>query len=435
MPATLPPPPAAQPAPRTDPRQKMSRSATSQSGSQQAPGRPRRSQSEDSSSQDIRNARAANARTKSHNAVPRADKDKPSQHADIIDQMDISGLGGGMFHHDGPFDAVAPSRNRQGKQHRAPVYAFEPGGSGPHNVPVVDKRLSPLAQATIAAMASSDGPYASANLLPTGADSVNDSFGRGTRITPTRKMTLTEAWGKAEPEPFEEFSAGTIGTAGRGSARSSLDEAAGYDAYARRPNARRGESVDLPRRTKLPPPQPINLPGARTGGASLDEPPSSPSYASDYGSSKDGVSRKKSILQRFRKMRENPNVPVLGGGNDAPGGYQSEGPYNPRVGPLREETESYPSSSDPSRNQNYYRGQQPMQGRYQQPVSPAAPGEEPYVVVDGSASRDKALPPPPGAAVPQANNGYFDRVAGADIGRKQSLYKKMKGAVARNGAK
>ncbi|KAG9050393.1 hypothetical protein FS837_005738 [Tulasnella sp. UAMH 9824] len=435
MPATLPPPPAAPAATRTEPRQKMSRSATSQSASQQpVPGRPRRSQSEDSSSQDIRAARAANARTKSHNAVPRADKDKPSQHADIIDQMDISGLGGGMFHHDGPFDAVAPSRNRQGKPHRAPVYAFEPGGTGPHNVPVVDKRLSPLAQATIAAMASSDGPYASANLLPAG--DAGDSFPRGHRITPTRKMTLTEAWGKSEPEPFEEFSAGTIGNTGRGSARSSFDESGGYDGYSRRPNARRGESVDLPRRSKLPPPQPINLPGARAGGTSLDEPPSSPSYASDgyTKDSKEGVGRKKSILQRFRKMRENPNVPVLGGGNEGPSGYQSEGPYNPRVGPVREETEPYPPSDAP-RNQNYYRGQQPVQGRYQQPGSPGTP-QEPYVVVDGaSGSRDKALPPPPGAAIPQANNSYFDRVAGADMTRKQSLYKKMKGAVVRNGAK
>lgn len=201
--------------------------------------------------------------------------------------------------------------------------------------------------------------------------------------------------------------------------------------------------VDLPRRSKLPPPQPIALPGQRTGGASLDEPPSSPSYSSDYGPSKEQLGRKKSLLQRFRKMRENPNVPVLGGANDGPAGYQSEGPYRepawspgPRVGAVREEAE--PPSEVP-RNQNYYRSQQPMQGRYQQPVSPAPRGEEPYVLVDGStaasAARDKALPPPPGAGVPQANNGYFDRVAGADMTRKQSLYKKMKGAVVRNGAK
>ncbi|KAG9018967.1 hypothetical protein FRB90_007731 [Tulasnella sp. 427] len=413
-----------------------------------APGRPRRSQSEDSSSQDIRAARAASSRTRSNNAVPRA-MDKPSQHADIIDQMDISGLG--MFHHDGPFDAVAPSRNRQHKPHRAPVYAFEPGGTGPHNVPVVDKRLSPLAQATIAAMASSDGPYASANLLPAGPgpDAPNDSFPRGARITPTRKMTLTEAWGKAEPEPFEEFSAGTIGAAGRGSARSSLDEAAGYDAYSRRPNnARRGDSgkssVELPRRTRLPPPQPINLPGARAGGNSLDEPPSSPTYNSDYGPSKDGLGRKKSLLQRFRKMRENPNVPV--GGNDGPpSSYPIENSYRepawtpgPQVAAVREETEPSPSSEVP-RYQNYPRNQQPRPARPPKPVSPASSGEEPYVLVDGaaaaSAAREKALPPPPGAAIPQANNGYFDRVAGADMTRKQSLYKKMKGAVVRNGAK
>lgn len=138
------------------------------------------------------------------------------------------------------------------------MYAFDANSAGtPHGVPVVDKRLSPLAQATIAAMASSDGPYPSASLMPMPAsESFNEPMPRGTtmmggKLGPSsRKMTLTEAWGRAEPEPFEEFSAGTIGQANgaHGSARSSLDGDLGsYETYQRRAaergNAgRRGES-------------------------------------------------------------------------------------------------------------------------------------------------------------------------------------------------
>lgn len=63
-----------------------------------APTRPRRTMSEDSSSQDIRVARTASSRTKSHGAVAKP-KEKPSVHADVIDQMDITGLGVGSKSH------------------------------------------------------------------------------------------------------------------------------------------------------------------------------------------------------------------------------------------------------------------------------------------------------------------------------------------------
>lgn len=65
---------------------------------------------------------------------------KPDRKLDIIDQLDATSIyGTGLFHHDGPFDACNPHRNRQGSR-RAPMQAFPKdslnnviGGSGPLN--------------------------------------------------------------------------------------------------------------------------------------------------------------------------------------------------------------------------------------------------------------------------------------------------------------
>ncbi|KAM3426876.1 hypothetical protein MY4824_009765 [Beauveria thailandica] len=65
---------------------------------------------------------------------------KPSRRIDIIDQLDATSIyGTGLFHHDGPFDALNPHRNRQSSR-RAPMQAFPKdslnnslGGSGPLN--------------------------------------------------------------------------------------------------------------------------------------------------------------------------------------------------------------------------------------------------------------------------------------------------------------
>jgi hypothetical protein len=62
------------------------------------------------------------------------------QGLDIIDKLDVSGIyGPSMIHHDGPYDAVRPHRNRK-KDERAPMEAFPKGsannalgGSGPVN--------------------------------------------------------------------------------------------------------------------------------------------------------------------------------------------------------------------------------------------------------------------------------------------------------------
>ncbi len=85
---------------------------------------------------------------------------------DIIDRLDLSGLGGGsMFHHDSPYDAVSAHRNK-GKS--APVLAFDPsidpmtGQPWKHGQPrpsgsssgngASRSNLSPRAQATLARM-------------------------------------------------------------------------------------------------------------------------------------------------------------------------------------------------------------------------------------------------------------------------------------------
>ncbi|CAK7229565.1 hypothetical protein SCUCBS95973_007269 [Sporothrix curviconia] len=64
---------------------------------------------------------------------------RPHRRNDIIDQMDASSIFGNVFHHDGPFDALNPHRNRKGSR-RAPMQAFPKdslnnsiGGSGPLN--------------------------------------------------------------------------------------------------------------------------------------------------------------------------------------------------------------------------------------------------------------------------------------------------------------
>ncbi|CAP68017.1 uncharacterized protein PODANS_1_18860 [Podospora anserina S mat+] len=68
------------------------------------------------------------------------DRKPASRKLDIIDQLDATSIyGTGIFHHDGPFDALNPHRNRTGSR-RAPMQAFPEGslnntlgGSGPLN--------------------------------------------------------------------------------------------------------------------------------------------------------------------------------------------------------------------------------------------------------------------------------------------------------------
>ncbi|KAH8886757.1 Pal1-domain-containing protein [Thozetella sp. PMI_491] len=68
------------------------------------------------------------------------DKKPTNRKLDIIDQLDATSIyGTGLFHHDGPYDALNPHRNRQGSR-RAPMQAYPKdslnnvlGGAGPLN--------------------------------------------------------------------------------------------------------------------------------------------------------------------------------------------------------------------------------------------------------------------------------------------------------------
>jgi hypothetical protein len=70
------------------------------------------------------------------------------QGLDLIDKLDVTGIyGPSMIHHDGPYDAVQPHRNRK-KDQRAPMHAFPVGsannslgGSGPLNSKIDRDRI------------------------------------------------------------------------------------------------------------------------------------------------------------------------------------------------------------------------------------------------------------------------------------------------------
>lgn len=77
---------------------------------------------------------------RSKDGKSRSGKVRRPQGLDIIDKLDVTGIyGPSMIHHDGPYDAVQPHRNRK-KDVRAPMQAFPLGsannalgGSGPIN--------------------------------------------------------------------------------------------------------------------------------------------------------------------------------------------------------------------------------------------------------------------------------------------------------------
>ncbi|SCV01757.1 LAME_0G18272g1_1 [Lachancea meyersii CBS 8951] len=65
------------------------------------------------------------SRDKKHSSSSSSSKPL-AKNVDTIDKLDVTGLFGGAFHHDGPFDACTPHRNRNQKV--APVMAFPANG-------------------------------------------------------------------------------------------------------------------------------------------------------------------------------------------------------------------------------------------------------------------------------------------------------------------
>ncbi|KDR84918.1 hypothetical protein GALMADRAFT_51524 [Galerina marginata CBS 339.88] len=352
------------------------------STSSRPPGK--RSQSEDSANIVEKPRSSGKSRSK-----------KGSQHADVIDRLDFTGVGP-MFHHDGPFDACAPSRNKH--RNKAPLYSW-----GTEETP---------------APTYGDSAYPSAHAYK--------AFTNDYPEPPKRKVdAIAEAWGIHEPEPFEEF------FAGGGSGRPDGDTPAssiynGKDAHSGPRSAPAASTTNPPRRSKdapresrdetrpriaarrslVPPPQPIFV------GEPADMDPAGSPPASSPGFPK----RSKSIMHRIRKMRDAPNVPA---GPD----YDQHPPASPSS-----PTEPMHSARPTHRPQNSFLGRFGGNNRANHAPTPAA---EPFVFIETGNSKEKDLPAPPPVSEAQAvPEDYFDGHAssgggGGGLGRKTSLMKKV----------
>jgi len=345
-----------------------------------------------------------------------------SVHADIIDHLDISGIGAARFHHDGPFDACAPSRNRH--RMKAPMLAWaategavDPTGPFPPELvsPVSPDSLTPVKPPKAPSRTSSD--YVGMGRL-------------GDALPKKRTDALAEAWGVAEPEPFEEFFAG--GGSGHASAASSVR--AGHDGglYLQQRRGRDGKAeqgAERPRAAhrrstqRAPPPKPIAVPGGEVGYPGGDV-QLSPDQTSP------GTRRSRSLMQRIRKMRETPNVPV----------------------PAQVETSESPSTGEPTpgkQSRPSHRPNNSFLGRFSKSPNtptfdkpPISPFSDKSAVSIEEGGKEKQLPTlpndsPVSPGSVSGNEGYFDQQAGGSdtghsgIGRRASLMRKMVNGVKR----
>ena len=224
------------------------------------------------------------------------------------------------------------------------------------------------------------------------------------RYEPPKKNTdaaMAQAWGIFDPEPYEDFSAG---------GGQSNDSRLQYPSHSHKPeeSPRRRDSAQ--RRAALPPPQPIFVPGADVDFIPPDaSPPLSPGIGAGMS-----MKRSKSLLQRIRRMREKPNVPVANvDGDDVQTTYESGG-------------SGYPNH----KSQNSFPGRLAGGDFKEQLPSP----QEEVTYVPDEAAKNKNLP-----RTPKINSGnpsepnYFDQQTGTEqtgLGRKPSLMQRV-GVVVR----
>jgi Pal1 cell morphology protein len=198
-----------------------------------------------------------------------------------------------VFHHDGPFDACAPSRNRNTT--KAPIRAWTSINAEDEEVAARyrDKEdgMNPVAPAL-----SYDPSYPSEvpRSPPAGAN-YNSYYSE----PPKKKVdVIAEAWGMHEPEPYEEFFAGGGDPDGPITNGSSMKEARANGSGRRT----REDLASRPRGSNhIPPPQPIFIADG-SGPETYSAQPSPGVGGANLG-------RNKSLMQRIRRMRDSPNVP------------------------------------------------------------------------------------------------------------------------------
>jgi len=293
-----------------------------------------------------------------------------------------------VFHHDGPFDACAPSRNKH--RNKAPLNAWV-GGPGDLSSPQYG-----------------DSAYPSPNAYK--------AFTNDYPEPPKKKVdAIAEAWGIHEPEPFEEF------FAGGGTGRTDGDTPASsiYNGRESHSTSRSGPTQKRPketrevrapdRRSAVPPPQPIFVgEPAELESPTGSPPPTSPGFPK----------RSKSLMHRIRKMRDAPNVPV------APDYEQPSSPSSP--------TDSVYAYRQTHRPQHSFLGRFGGSSRANQTPTEKS---EPFVYIDTPHNKELPAPPPLSEALPIAEESepqeYFDSQGGGGsspgggLGRRTSLMKKV----------
>ncbi|KAH8977276.1 hypothetical protein EDB92DRAFT_2008462 [Lactarius akahatsu] len=317
---------------------------------------------------------------------------KSSIHADVIDRLDFTGVGP-MFHHDGPFDACAPSRNKH--RTKAPMYAWTSINAEDEEV-AARYRDKEDGQSPVAPPLTYNASYPSEHPRSPPATANYSTY----YSEPPKKRVdaIAEAWGIHEPEPYEEFFAGggdpDVPVA---HGNSTIKETRSNTRRTRDDLASRSRG---PNRPNIPPPQPIfDGPGPEP---ELYSPQPSP------GSGGANLGRNKSLMQRIRKMRDSPNVPVGFDERDAP----TDGAPSP-------------TSSTESHRHPAHRHRDSLLGRFTRGGRGDTSPVEPYVYIE---DRAKELPPTPSSP---GVGGYFDgaNTPGGGLGRKVSLMKRVRGVV------
>lgn len=123
--AAAPPPPAYEVATgRTSKEYPAEKPAASSSSA----ARPHRSHSDSTRHRERKESSRRHKSSSLRNKSPSKKKAPPvlPKNLDTIDKLDVSAFFGGRFHHDGPFDACTPHRNKNSKA--APVMAFPADG-------------------------------------------------------------------------------------------------------------------------------------------------------------------------------------------------------------------------------------------------------------------------------------------------------------------
>lgn len=271
-----------------------------------------------------------------------------SKHADVIDFWDGTGIGKSMWHHSGPYDAAAPSRNLHTPHTKAPMSAFIPpnephsapistpdsreesseslsisapghqstfdrhrqGSTGGNNAPKISQRAqhalrqgrnasSPGLSGGLSAQYSTSMPNSGGYFAVTsGGDGGVDERRQKEKEREQKRRAMQAAWGVDTPEPYEEFG----GTA----TSPTLEE----------PYELPDDPTPLPTSPGwgMRSPQ-LYLSTSRQSPAFEDGPPSPGEYfptSPDGSRGGAGVKRNKSFMQKIKSMRENPNVPLGG---------------------------------------------------------------------------------------------------------------------------